>query len=185
MSEIAIAAALVGAGATVSAGAAIKSSQAQASQAKSQRNIAQFNAALAERDARTEEARTALEQQRASQEAQRQQSTLRAQLGASGAVVGEGATLRIEAEQAEESELQNLLIGYGGQLNQARFRTEAANLTAQSRLYGQQASNIRTAGFIQAGSTLLTGFGQAAAIKSRSSDYTSSAGPNAVASRGR
>jgi len=69
-----------------------------------------------------------------------------------------GTALRIQSEQAVESELEQLLIGYEGQVAAGRARSKKAIDLAQADIYGQKARNVRTAGRIGAGSSLLTGF---------------------------
>ncbi len=157
--------------------AVVKSSQAQAASLESQQNIAEFNARIARQEASAEEERTAFAQRRQAEQARAVAGSLRAQLGASGAVLGAGAPLALEAKQAEESELESLLIGYEGAIAASRIRSEATNLSLQGQLFGRQARQVRQAGAISVGATalaspssqafvsapgrsLLTGFGQ-------------------------
>lgn len=156
---------LSAAGAGTAAVGTFQQARARATQAESEKNIARFNAALASRQAGEEEARSALAQQIQSRESEREASALRAQLGVSGAVIGEGAPLRLQVEQAEQAELRNLLIGYEGQIAASRARSQADILQAQSGLFGKQARAARVAAPIGAGASLLTGFGQVATIR--------------------
>ncbi len=146
----------------------------------SQQAIADYNAKVAEQEARAIEQSTRYKQQRQVEAASRYGSSLLARLGAAGVVVSEGAPLMIQAQQAAEAELDNLMIGYEGQTAAARARSQARLDTMQglvhrqqADIYGRQAGilgeRVRAydpraraafrAGRIGAGATLLTGFG--------------------------
>jgi len=79
-------------------------------------------------------------------------------MGAAGAVTSAGTPLLIQAKQQAESELENLMIGYEGATQASRLRSEANLQRTQGKIYGQKAKTARTASYIGAGSTLLTGF---------------------------
>ena len=128
---------------------------------KTQQNMANYNAALQEREAKQIEAQTAMQQKQQAEEASRTASTLRAGLGASGAVSTAGSPLMIMAKQASQSELENLNIGYQG-MEQATAARSGAALSRMEGLAARQKGRAgKTAGFLGAGSTLLTGFGTA------------------------
>jgi hypothetical protein len=133
--------------------------QAASAQAKGQQAMANYNAAVAQQQARATEQATLYKQQKAADAAARQQGAMRASLGASGAVPTEGTPLLLQSKQAAESQLDNLMIGYQGQVAAAQQRSQAGLDTMQAGIYGQQASAASQAGMIGAGSTLLTGFG--------------------------
>lgn len=118
---------------------------------------AEYNAQLAEREAQAIEQRTAYRQRKEAQEAERRMSTLQAGLGATGAVTTVGSPLLIAAKQASEFELENLMIGYEGQTEVARAKSEAV-------MQRQKAKVAKKAGKIRAKATLLTGFSQAATL---------------------
>lgn len=143
----------------------IGAGNAAAAQAEGQAAVANYNAKVQEQEARSQEAQATFRQRRQAEEAARIASSLQAGLGASGAVSSEGTPLLIQAKQAAESELDNLLIGYEGQLGASRSRSQAALDRMQAGIYGQQAGYARMGGMIGAGSTLLTGFGTMAARK--------------------
>lgn len=115
---------------------------------------AKYNAQLQEREARAIEQRTRLEQMREAEGAARRRGTMLAGLGASGAVTTAGAPLALLSEQANQDEMEQLMIGYQGREQAAASRSGAA----MSRM---KAKNARTAGTIGAGATLLHGFGTA------------------------
>lgn len=134
--------------------------QAAAAQAEGQAAMAEYNAKLQEREARMLEQQAAFRQRRQAREAQRHMSSLRAGLAASGAVPTEGAPLLIQSEQAAESELENLLIGYERQVGAQRATSQAQLDRLQASIYRKRAGTSRTAGIMGAGTTLLTGFGE-------------------------
>jgi hypothetical protein len=135
--------------------------RAQAEEAQGQAAVAAYNARVQEQEAAAIEAQTAFKQKRQAEEAGRYASTLRANLGASGVVPGEGTPLLIEARQAAEAELDQLMIGYQGQIGAARARSAGAVDMMQADIYRRKARNYGTAGAIGAGTTLLTGFAKA------------------------
>jgi hypothetical protein len=146
-------------GAAVGAFGQIQGGLAADAEGKSQQNMANYNAALQEREAQQIEARTALQQKQQAEAADRAASTMRAGLGASGAVTTAGSPLLIQAEQASQSELQNLMIGYQGREEATASMSGAALSRMEGKIARQKGRAAKTAGFLKAGSTLLTGFG--------------------------
>lgn len=116
---------------------------------------ANYNAQLQERQAQANEQRASIASGRQASEAARKMSSLRASMGAAGVKETSGTPLAILGEQARESSLENLTIGYEGQIGAEQKRQEAAMTRTQGR-------SRRTAANIGAGSTLLTGFGNMA-----------------------
>lgn len=151
---------LIGGGLAMQAIGTYQAGVAAEAEAKAQQAVAEYNARVAEQEAKTKRNVAAFKQRRQAQEAQRYQSALQAGLGASGAVPTEGAPLMIQARQAAESELENLLIGYEGEIGAMRSRSQAAIDRAQASIYGQRAKSARRAGIFGAGTSLLTGFGE-------------------------
>ena len=115
-------------------------------------SAARYNARVLQREAQAREQKSLLESKQQAEEANRLQSTMRARLGASGAVTTEGAPLAALAEQARQSELENLLIGYGGQTEAQQLRSQARQTRYAGKIAGQ-------AGSLQSMTTLLSGFG--------------------------
>jgi len=113
---------------------------------------AKYNAQVKEREAQALEQQKIVESRRQAEAAARQLSTLKLNLGASGQVATAGTPLQIIREQARQSELENLNIGQQGTVG-------AENLRAQGREIRRQGKVEKQASRIQAGSTLLTGFG--------------------------
>ncbi len=137
----------------------IQAGRVAGAEAESQEAIANYNAAVQEREAQAIEQRTGIEQQRQAQEAARAMSRMQARIGVSGAVPTAGAPLRVQARQASEFELENLTIGYRGATEAARARSAAGIERIQAKVFGRKAKTVKRAGFMRAGTTLLTGFG--------------------------
>jgi sRNA-binding protein len=135
-----------------------QSGQAAAAQAKGQQAVAEYNAKVAEQQAKAEEQATAYKQRTAAEEAARYQSSIEAGLGTSGVVQNEGAPLLVQATQAAQSELDNMMIGYEGQVAAGQSRNQAGLNRLQGDIFGQQAKSAKAAGAIGAGTSLLSGF---------------------------
>lgn len=150
---------LIGTGAM--AAGQIQAGREAAAAGRSQQNIANYNAALMEREAKAIEQKAAFESLRQAKEARRIRGRLRTQLAASGVELGEGAPLKLEEEQLAELELGNLLIGYEGRTQAGRRMSQAEIDRLSGRLAKQRGKAARKASFLQAGGTLLTGFGMA------------------------
>jgi hypothetical protein len=152
---------LVVGGTAMSAAGSIQGGMAAEAEGKSQQNMSNYNAALQEREAQQVEARTALQQKQQAEAADRAQSTMRAGLGASGAVTTDGSPLLIQAEQASQAEMENLMIGYSGQQEATAARSQGTLDVMSGKIARQRGQAGKTAGYLGAGSTLLTGFGTA------------------------
>jgi len=140
------------------AGSQIQAGREASAEGKSRQNMANYNAQMQEREAKAIEQRTAVEQRRQAEAAARQQSSLEAGLGAAGAVTTAGAPLMLQAKQASESELENLMIGYTGREQATAARTQAKLDRMGGKLARQRGKAIATGKYIGAGTTLLTGF---------------------------
>lgn len=136
----------------------IQAGRAASAEAKSQQNIAEYNAQIQEREAKAIEQRTALAQRRQAEAAARQLSALEAGVGAAGAVPTAGAPLMLQAKQASESELENLDIGYTGRERAVAARTQARLDIMGGKLARQRGKAEARGRYIGAGATLLTGF---------------------------
>lgn len=151
---------LIAAGIGMTALGQYQAGQAAAAQAAGQQAMAEYNAKVAEQQAKTEELRSQYESRRQAEAAERYKSELAAGIGASGVVSSEGTPLLIQARQAAEAELDNLMIGYEGQTAASRARSQAALDKMQAGIYGTASRNASMAGMMGAGTSLLTGFGQ-------------------------
>lgn len=150
---------LMGVGLGLTAVGQVQAGRAAAAEAESAQAIANYNAAVQEREATAIEQRTALEQRRQAEESARAMSRLRAGLGVAGVVPTAGTPLQIQAKQASEFEIENLMIGYRGMTEAERARSAAEMERLGGRLAIQRGRARERAGYIGAGATLLTGFG--------------------------
>jgi hypothetical protein len=149
--------AVVGTG--MMAGGQVYSGLSANAEGKSSQNMANYNAQLAEREAKMTEQKTAYQQKLQAEEADRRMSTLRAGLGASGAVTTEGAPLMIQSKQASEFEMENLMTGFQGAQEAQGLRSEANLQRMQGKQARRAGKNAMIGSFIGAGSSLMTGFG--------------------------
>lgn len=149
---------LMGVGLGLTALGEIQAGRAAAVEAESAQALANYNAAVQEREATAIEQRTALEQRRQAGEAARAMSRLRAGLGVAGVVPTAGTPLQIQARQASEFEIENLMIGFRGVTAAERARSAAEMERMGGRLAIQRGRVRERAAYIGAGATLLTGF---------------------------
>ena len=145
-------------GAVIAAAGIGLSAVGQAKQLKAQQAMAKYNEAVKNQQAKEAEAIAQFKQRKQSREASRTQASLRAGLGLSGVVSDEGTPLLLQGEQAFESEQENLIIGYQGQVGANRARAEARLAGMQADAFGSQVGPTAIAGGIGAGSSLLSGF---------------------------
>lgn len=154
MTTIAIAAAV--ASAAIAAGGTIYSMQQQAAAQKTQAKIAEMQGEQARQEAAAKEARLR-------REATRKRGSIEAAYAASG-VSAEGSPLAVLEETAIDAELDALAARY-----------EGANAlwagTAQGSLLRSQAQATKTAGYFEAGATLMGGVQRGAAYADTSSGY--------------
>lgn len=130
------------AGAGLSAVGTIASAQAQSQGMKAQ-------AAFNERQATMEQQRAAYEAQRERENAQRLMARQRAGYLSSGLAL-EGTPTAVIADTAAETAMDIAAIQYGGQVRSGNYRAQAGIDRANAR-------SASTAGFIGAGSSLLSG----------------------------
>lgn len=103
-------------------------------QGKSRQNIDEFNAQVAEELATAERAKAAFAQKRQAKKGVAIQSALEAELGAKGGV-GSPVAADLVGAQAEELELENLLLGFEGEV----LATQAESQAELDRLQGRLA----------------------------------------------
>ncbi len=129
---------------------------------ESQKRIAEFNAKVAEQEGKAAKIRSEFESGQQATEAQKIKSAQIANIGAAGGL-GSPVTVDIAKEQERESTLENLLIGFEGEVAKLRASNQAANLRLQGEAAKRAAkSRARQANIqfgIQLGTSLLTGFG--------------------------
>ena len=143
--------------AVMAAAAAYKGMQ-QNAQAKSAANMAEYNADVAKSEAKAIEQKSLKQSQIQAANSARKMATLEAGLGASGAVTTEGAPLAILGTQASEFEKDNLMIGFEGQVAASQKRAQAVGDEMQADIYREKGSQAQTAGFINAGTTVMAGW---------------------------
>lgn len=119
------------------------------SQGNAQSNMAKYNAAVSEREARQAKEAAKFEESRNRQAAESLLSSQRAAY-AKGGVTSEGSPLLVQAETAEEAEIDALALRYSGSVAEARAKSQAA----LDRMQGKAA---KTAGYLGAGTSLLKG----------------------------
>lgn len=125
---------------------------------RSAQNIAEYNAQVAEQEAKAARLKTAFEQRRQAKAGERVRSALRARVGAAAG----GEQPLLEAAQAAELELENLLIGYEGEVAARRAESQAELDRLQGELARQKGKAAARRANIQFGlqtASLLTGFG--------------------------
>ena len=153
---------LIIAGTTISAVGAIQAGRVAEAEGRSRQNIANYNAAVQAREAEAIRQKAGFESKRQAKRAARVKSTLTAELGVAGGL-GSPVAADLVAEQAAELELENLLIGYEGEIGAERALAKAELDKLQGKLYRRRGKAARQASYFRVGSTLLTGFGQAGA----------------------
>lgn len=136
----------------------IRGSQASQAEIKTLENLAAYNAQLQEREAKAIEQKARYEQEREAKKAARLKGTLTADIAKAGGL-GSPVAADLAADLAAELELENLLIGYEGQVGAARARSQAEFDRYQAGIYKRRRKAAKKAGYIGLGKTLLTGFG--------------------------
>lgn len=142
----------------------IQAGRAAKAQAEGEEAQAEANQRIAEQNAEAQKRKTTFDQVRAAKRGERILGTLRAGLGASGAVTEEGAPLALVSEQADELALENALIGLEGRTRAGKFESRADLFGLEGELAGMRAKAALPTAILSAGGTLLTGFGTARAL---------------------
>ena len=146
--------ALMAAGVGLGVAGQIQQGRAAEAEARSAQNIANYNAAVMEQQAESERRAGQFRGIRQAKAGERVKSSLQAAIGKAGS-----PSLMLEAEQAAELELENLMIGYESELAAGRYESQATLDRMQGELYRRKGRNLATASYIGAGSTLLMGAG--------------------------
>ena len=141
--------AAVVAAAVIAAGAGVYSADQQRRAGNQQ---ADYNAAVAEEDAKAAKAKAEYDEKAHRENVRKILATQRALYGKSGLSM-EGSPLLVMEDTEKQGELDALAIRYGGDVASARARSEAnvAKMTGRNNAYAAKA------GYMQAGSTLLSG----------------------------
>jgi hypothetical protein len=153
---------IVGAASTlVGVAGAKQQADAQASAQQYNARVQDMNVVLNERRARDALERGKLEEQQKRQEVAQIESRQRASMAANGLDVGYGSALDVLVDTATLGEIDAMTIRKNTANEAYDFRTAAANNRADASLARANAANTRTAGNLNAFSTLLTGAGKA------------------------
>ena len=124
-------------------------------QGASEQNIAEFNAQVAEQKAIGERARAGFAQKRQAKKGVAIQSALEAKLGAKGGI-GSPVAADLIGEQAEELELESLLIGFEGEVLAQQSESQAELDRLQGRLARQRGKSAARAANIKFGTQIAT-----------------------------
>ncbi len=127
---------------------------------QSEQNIAEFNAQVEEQQAIAERAKAGFAQKRQAKKGVAIQSALEAKLGKAGGI-GSPVAADLIGEQAEELELENLLLGFEGEVLAQQSESQAELDRLQGRLARQRGKSAARAANIKFGTQLafLTGLG--------------------------
>lgn len=157
---MALATAIALGGLATSAIGAFQAGSAARSSKRAAARLGEYNAMVSEQNALATEQQTRFDQIRAQKAGRKAMGSMRAKLGASGVEMTEGAPLNLQIEQAFENELQLALIGESGKATAAGHRSDAVAFRMGAATARTAGGNMGLAGGINAGSTLLTGFGR-------------------------
>ena len=128
---------------------------------RAEAKLQERNAQVDERNAVARELKARFDQLRQVVSGVKVLGRLRARLGASGARLDVGAPIRALRDQAEELELDNLLIGFEGAVEAGRFRERAVISRFKGSLAKTRGKAARRASFVKAGTSLLSDFSTA------------------------
>jgi len=153
-------AALASAG--IGAMGAIQQGNAQSAAAGYQSEIAKNNAKINAQNAEFQGAVGEVNAGNLQMKTRAQVGATKANQGASGITVGQGSGSDVLASERELGKLSAMQARSDAARKAYGFRTEEASDTAQSQLLKKQASYDKTAGYVNAGTTILGGVGSAA-----------------------
>lgn len=161
MPAVSIAGSIIGAG--LSAVGSMQQGQANAQAAKYQAQVAKNNKILADRKAQDAIDRGKVAEQRQRERTRQLKGRQRAILAANGVVVDQDSALDITSETEAIGEMDALTIRQNAEREALGYRTEGMNFQASSDLYGAQASNEQSAGYIGAAGSIFGGLTDVAA----------------------
>lgn len=125
--------------------------------AKSRQNLANFNAQVQEQEATAKRQATKFASKRQAEKAARIKSSLKARIAAAGGT-GSPVATDLAAEQASELELENLLLGFEGEVSAVQSERQAELDRAAGKIAVRRGKSQATAANIQFGTSLLKGF---------------------------
>jgi len=150
---------LTGGGLAASIYGGVSSGMAAKQQGKDARAMSEYNARVEENKAKQLTAKSIYDQQRQADLANRKKSSMLASIGGSGVDPSIGSPLLVQAKQAAEFDLENLMIGYEGQTDAGAARNQATLDKLQGSISESQGRSTAKARYIGTGSSLLTGLG--------------------------
>lgn len=148
-------------GAGVSAIGAFSQGRANSQSAKYNAAIAANNATISRQNAERTSQEGEVKAAMAQQETRAKYAGILANQGASGVDVNSGSAVDVRSSAAATGELNAINIRANAARQAYAQQTDAAGYDATSTLDKSQAKNDSTAGFLNAGSTLLGGLGDA------------------------
>jgi len=151
--------ALIG-GTVLSAIGAVQQGNQLARQYREQAAVADYNAAVAERDARQAMITASARQEQFRQQARRELGRQRAAQAESG-LAAAGSVLGVLDQSAVDAEMDALLIGHEGELQARALRERGALDSFEAGIHRRSARDARAAGFVAAGTRLLSGVAEA------------------------
>ena len=125
--------------------------------AKSRENLAKFNAQVQANEATAKRQATKFASKRQAEAAARTKSSLAARIAAAGGT-GSPVAGDLASAQASELELENLLIGYEGEVAARQSDEQAKIDRAKGRIIRKKGQSDAMAADIKFGTSLLTGF---------------------------
>jgi hypothetical protein len=140
----------------VGAYGAIAQGKAQKSQARYQSAVERNNATIAGWQATDAQQRGQIEEQRQRLATARLRGAQRAGMAANGIEIDSGSPLDVLMDTAQLGELDALTIRSNAEREAYGFRSQSGNLMAQAGLTQMAGRSAQTAGYIGAGSTLLS-----------------------------
>lgn len=141
----------------VGAAGAIQQSQAAAGQASYQAAVNRNNAVLSEKAARDATERGELEEKQSRLRTSQMIGSQRAGFAANGVVIDEGSALDVTADTAILGEQDALTIRDNASREAFNHRAQGAQFSSSAGMFETSASNAETAGFLNAGASVLGG----------------------------
>jgi hypothetical protein len=125
--------------------------------AKSRQNIANFNAQVQEQEATAKRQATKFAQGRQAKEAERIKGTQKVRIAAAGGT-GSPVAEDLMAGQAAELELENILLGFEGEVAATQSERQAELDRKKGKIALRRGRNEARAANVKLGTTLLSGF---------------------------
>jgi hypothetical protein len=135
----------------------IRAGQGADADAISRQNLANFNAQVQKQEAIAKRTGTKFASKRQADAAARIKGSQKVNIAAAGGT-GSPVAEDLAAEQASELELENLLIGFEGEVAATQAERQGALDIAGGKAARKRGKNLKTASRIQVGTTLLRGF---------------------------